>query len=1060
MFDQTLIESNKIFFAPQTILTPIINQFWNDRLESATSEEARDHIESSLDSFILDLESKQNSGADKTNATELLIFLFKPSCDLDIHELYAEDIDILTNTIEKHLGKAKINLAELATISELYNAIAEYGNTEQLWKLPYIREIHRLKRIKNPIAEPTQWQRYLYIETLHQQYQQAVTLSGFEPKNLAPQEQIALLILSLLFDSAILNSKNLTSVLLQLQDLENYQYFHQRLFFEIITHTKNPSKKVFLSPQTEILIYRIKPWKLKPLATRNATLHKDILEALRAILKKLALKVSLYPTSLYGWCQWLSLYQTKFMSPILIACNKGKHINHSLNDSATQRLLCTVSSTNTDMTKNTTESIEQSPKQTRPRSHAFSEVRKIFDIDVTNRSNHEQCSVQIIEQAEKLAPKLSDNYSLILDWGLSYIELTPSRHFKKNPKQILKKISTIGRHLIAIADNVFLQKVQVDERTHIYREVIDQAVSIQNKNEIQYDLRDFNSWLEKHYGLEKIKDKESLFGSASRTDMTVNANLINFDEYESIRNSLQNLIKNYPEDDSYKIMLGILILGFRLGLRISEAVELKFIDYLNCEKSPQILIRESEGRKTKSRNARRAQKLTDLVSDDEVEFFNKYYQSQEERFGKFPNGKSHYYFFSTSRRGIKVKSVEALKKKLMRLIREACQDNSLKFHHLRHSFASWHFFSAAIAELDLDIGSYFKHLPKTELWLKSADARKLEHLPTQLKSKKYPYWLVQRIGHGSIETTLEHYIHTVDLINMLHQDSVTSGLTINDLHGLTAIPVSTLKKQSQRINFALNRLIKQIPDLKIKRVTNMISLEHEWLAPAGIEKSIAPLLANIPYYKYMDFLYRRIKNPLATLPGFEDKKEEKKAAKKLTQFFKENPAYRIPKLKPKEMQQLIKHFDLICELFQFDPDEEMDFPRPLQALLDTFSSRIYPYSADTESLDIQKRSLVIFNDATSGRQLTGFSQKMGVPVKLTLRHSSLMTEKEIRATKTYWTKQLNLKAKTPFTTQVDTQSKLGNYGRLKLVFTKRNGKPDRSLYFLLVMLSVVNFSPL
>jgi integrase len=1055
MFDQTISESKKVFFAPKTILSPIIKQFWNDSLESAASEEARDHTQSSLDSFILDLESKQNSGADKTNVTNLLMFLFKPDCDLDTQKLYTEEIEILSETIEKRLGKAEINLAQLSTISELYNAIAEYGNTEQLWKLPYIREIHKLKRIKNPISEPTQWQRYLYIETLHQQYQQAVTFSEFEPKNLTHQEQIALLLVSLLFDSAILHSKNLTSVLQRLQDTESYQYFHQRLFFEVITHPKNPAKKVFLSPQTELLIYRIKPWELTPFAKKDATLHKDIVEALRAILKKLSLKVSVYPTSLYGWCQWLSLYQTKFMSPILIASNQGKHINHSLNGSASLRLLRTISSTNTAMAISSTQDIEHSSKQSRPRSHAFSEIRKIFDTDVTSQPNHEKISMQIIEQAKTLSPKLSDNYSLILEWGLSYIELTPSRQFKKNPKQILKKISTIGRHLIAIADDVFLQKVQVDERIHIYREVINQAVSIQNKNEIQYDLRDFNSWLEKSYDLEKIKDKENLFGSASRTDITVNANLIHFDEYGSIKNSLQSLIENYPEDNSYKIMLGIFILGFKLGLRITEAVELKFIDYLYCDKTPQILIRESEGRKTKSRNAKRAQKLTDLLSHDEIEFFNQYHHSQLKRFGRFHNEKEHYYFFSTSRSGTKLKSVEVLKKRLMKLIRETTQDSSLKFHHLRHSFASWHFFSAAIAELDLDIGSYFKHLPQTELWLKNADVRKLEHLPTQLKSKKYPYWLVQRIGHGSIETTLEHYIHTIDLINMLYQDSVASCLTINDLHGLSAIPVSTLKKHNHRIGFALNRLIKQTPNLKIKQATNMNSLKPEWLAPSGIENSIELLSANIPFYEYMDFLYQINENPSARHKEFRGD-----TAKKLTQFFKENPAYRISELRPKEVLLLMEHLDRICDLFDYEPVTETDFPQSLQALLDTFSSRIHPYSADTESLDIQKRIHLIFNDVTSGKRLIEFTQQMKIPVKIIFRHSSLITKEEIETAKKYWIKQLELKAKTPFSSQTDTQSKLGKHGRIELVFTKQNGKPDHSVYFLLVMLCVVYFAPI
>ena len=535
------------------------------------------------------------------------------------------------------------------------------------------------------------------------------------------------------------------------------------------------------------------------------------------------------------------------------------------------------------------------------------------------------------------------------------------------------------------------------------------------------------------------------------TDMAVNANIISFDEYESIKTSLKGLITKYAGEESYKIMLAIFILGFRLGLRITEAIELKFMDYLFCDKSPQLLIRESEDRKTKSLNAKRAQKLMDLLTADEVKFLNEYHQSQQKRFGRFPKDKKRHYLFSTEASGCKLKSVEELKKKLMCLIREVCRDNSLKYHHLRHSFASWHFLSAAISELDLNIDDNFAHLPKTQAWLQQANVRKLKHLPTQLKSKKYPYWLVQRVGHGSIETTLEHYIHSVDLINMLYQDSLVSNLTIDDLHGLTKIPISTLKKHKARFDFALTRLTKSIPELKAKRHRSLLNLREEWSAPEEAQKCIEPITSNIPYFHYMAFLYHFNSIGNISSLGF-----SRKEAQKLFTLFKDNPAFRIRPLYLAEQSKLAGYLEKIADVYQFTAQENTACPRALEALLDTFASRFYPYSSDTDSLQIQQDYHLIFRDVTSGKILVEFAQKMDISIKFILRHSGQMKPTHITKAKRYWKDNLGLTRNTVFTTQKDTKSRLGTHGRIEMVFVNQAGKREHAMYFLLVMLNVVS----
>lgn len=1032
----------------------LVVEFWQETIGEAANEEIKIHLQSTREKITNEILGN------KTRKSEdlLLLLMFSLPNEHSVDYSILSTIMLLDEEIEGSLAKLKVGIESLATASQLFNLLVEKGSLQNLWSIPYLQEIHKIHFIKNPLAEESQWQNLLYIETLQQQFIKQITATNFNPNNYSDTEKVAILLLSLMINSAVLSKEHLLNTLEQSTQQKNYLYFKGRLFFELLSDPCNPPKKVFISQVTEFLIYRIEPWKSTFLTTvfekQGQSLQNDLLLSLKMILKmilkKMSLKKSIYPTSLQGWCKSISTYQYQNWPPILIAHNTNRHINHSLNTSASKRIL-KIESMQPSLVKFTLKNTNEQPEQ---KTYYFREIRKIFDVTV-NKGNHSQQLAEILAKSNHLSLRLTDNHLLLLKWGGSYLALTHKGEFKKNPKQILKKISAIGRHLIGLADDCFIEKISIEDRIQLFREVIEQATSLRNKNDIQYHLRDFNTWLEKQNPSLKILNKESVFSTPSMTDMTVNANLISFDEYQSIKSSIQELIAKYPGHNSYPLLFIILIFGFRLGLRISETIDLKLQDYIYCPTSSQLLIRESVDRKIKTLNANRTIKLVGLLSPEELAFINSFFQEQLKirKIKKLTS--SNQFFFSSSSEGDKLKSRENLKSKLMLLIREVCNDASIMYHHLRHSFASWHFLAASITEFDLDLNNYFDHLPKTKAWLENSSSRKLEHLPTQLKSKKYPYWIAQTIGHGSIKTTIEHYIHSLDIITMLYQNKLDSQYTYAQLANLTNISISTLKKNSKQDNYIGSRLIKLFPELKIKQDTNAILLTESWKAPDDACSCLEPISSTITYYRYMDYLY---------LNGTKDNKAlnflgfSKKEQKKLYSIFQNNPKFRLRNLSHHEQVRVKKHMKNLGKLYQLNTEKEQVFPRNFEAILDTFASRLYPAKASENDLSIQESYHLVVSDTSSAKILTNFAGQAGIPIQYILRYPRKMKPTNLSKAKRYWKRELLLKRTAKFKELKDNSLSPTGNGRLELVFSHGDDKlkKDHAIYFVLVMLSVFN----
>jgi len=115
-------------------------------------------------------------------------------------------------------------------------------------------------------------------------------------------------------------------------------------------------------------------------------------------------------------------------------------------------------------------------------------------------------------------------------------------------------------------------------------------------------------------------------------------------------------------------------------------------------------------------------------------------------------------------------------------------DQQLRFHHLRHSFATWTTLRLFLSDLE-SIPEFFSDQPKTQEWLnQSKQFRSQLYLSTDI-TRKHIYAVASLLGHAGPEMTLEHYVHCMDLVTYISRQE--------------RVDVSVLNKA---INFATGKL--------------------------------------------------------------------------------------------------------------------------------------------------------------------------------------------------------------------------------------------------------------
>jgi integrase len=810
-----------------------------------------------------------------------------------------------------------MTLEKLSDIFTVLNHLIDYGNFENLWSVCLFNHVARVNRAVNPLSKTGAWQKHIAIEKLYLAIQQSI-----KPREvcLDAQHWHGVLLFSLMVDSLILTEKKLHFVYFTLWDSTRWQFHADRLFVTIPSKSSNPDERVYLSRLSELLLYRIMYLKIAPPAKAQLNL------ILHQLVRHVGLQVSHYPRWLSGWLKDISHYLTKFQPSFVIAYAQGEMDACSLNAQSGVRVFNLQAQALTDLDgveiagDVTHVENETPPAYVSAHGLVWTQLRKLFEHKRVDR-DREQVVSGIIAAIDTFLidhqASLHANHLLMLDYAR--MDLLPKSRVQtgSSPSVIMKRLDSIGNKLVIFAASDAINTMSATARINLYSAVIETAMSQRHKQTLQYDLQRFDRWLSTHQHAELIDDVEAeeLFGDAISTRNTVNANLITFDEYLAVLDFYREYCSIYPQDSIAFITMSVLILGFRCGLRRTEAMELKFADYIYCDISPRILIRESSAtnagqakRELKTANAKRNLSLAALMPEHEWKILNSWFLQRQSVLSQTEDDTdtpSSQYLFALPNHAHPV-SNQLVIKPLMEVVRQITSDSTLKFHQLRHSLASWQMLAAFIAEFNLDVSSFFAAHPQTQDWLTQALVRKAHHLPSNPadNSRKYAYWLRQLMGHGNIEMTLSNYIHFMDVIMLGMVDrQMNQQLTQQRVATVSGIAISTIKKTGgDPLQTALNKSRNKLQDKQISK--RAASPQKIWQPAVTAKAILLSAYAHTKRWMMPDLVLQKCLQGMQIDEIAQDTGLDVASINKILTTYRDNPIFRLSPLTKTELAQL------------------------------------------------------------------------------------------------------------------------------------------------------------
>lgn len=329
-------------------------------------------------------------------------------------------------------------------------------------------------------------------------------------------------------------------------------------------------------------------------------------------------------------------------------------------------------------------------------------------------------------------------------------------------------LSTIRSYVSQVAIRVVgltafgdVTQMSSDGLEEIYQQILEQAQSGHQRRFLARGLREFHHHLVEKYEIEPINPGEVLGIGAGLSP--VDANLITFDEYHEVLSYLDTNDLELDHPDLVTVAKLIFILAFRCGLRRSEVLKLEIGD-IHAHDPAELLVRPYAHRRLKTKSAIRKLPLYALLGTQELDLLRSWKAKRVDQETRNPRFK---FLFSIPQRGYAVVPEETVFPILHRAMRTVCADPTLRFHHLRHSFASWLFLRMELSDLP-KIPDLFPHLLKTSAYLTNSKEFRGTLYGNMRPTRKHLYAVASLLGHSGPDISLEHYIHFCDLALSLH----------------------------------------------------------------------------------------------------------------------------------------------------------------------------------------------------------------------------------------------------------------------------------------------------
>lgn len=296
-----------------------------------------------------------------------------------------------------------------------------------------------------------------------------------------------------------------------------------------------------------------------------------------------------------------------------------------------------------------------------------------------------------------------------------------------------------------LAYDVDITTLDSDDLTDLWQKMIEFRRLKQNDEEyFSKRLLGFNRFAIQH-GVEMAEWAELQVNEVTRT---VRAGFITEDDYQQ---TLAHILKSYDDLQQARAIAFILLLGYRFGLRLKEAIGLLRKDLCSYQNKTWVLVRNNRFRKLKTHNSRRAVPLLFELSDTEKNLIESIKTQSEAISGRNKNTPLIGEIVDGK---LQIVSFEGLiSPAAIQALREVTGSLNLVFHHARHSF----FNNAATALMDIDA----EVITKQRKHINNEKIKRIVLGQQHENGRRSTSALARLMGHHTPHTSLKNYSHLV-----------------------------------------------------------------------------------------------------------------------------------------------------------------------------------------------------------------------------------------------------------------------------------------------------------
>jgi integrase len=453
------------------------------------------------------------------------------------------------------------------------------------------------------------------------------------------------------------------------------------------------------------------------------------------------------------------------------------------------------------------------------RSDIFAEVSKI----IANLNEHEDLLVEL--------SKLNDS--------LSYAALSVTRcvyYYAKNSTRFGKKIKKSG--LLRIYNDL-IGRFQLQFFNDNPEELSDEGLifdllgmissaPIESQSNLRESVEKYLWYLHRcqNRKLLKINYKSSSFFRVMSPIILLPH------EYRKLYDELsKNMVSEISLErrNFVKNMLLLLIIGYRLGLRRGEIENLLVSDF-DLTRFMVVIVQPHQNHQLKTAHSPRQVAITGRFSDDEVNFLKNHIGCRS----KNTAISNHKLIFSGDDRAEST-YYDNLFHVLTRMLQGITNDSNMRFHSLRHSFASRNFYMMMFMNnLNRNINNDYLSIDLDEFDRFNQYLSRVR--PSGIGTRQFNvlHQLASEMGHSSPETTLKTYIHTLDIISNEYRDRNLPRFTAKTFSLLLDRNVEAIYKHCRSRNISYDdgliavSSVRRIMHNRMKNLLENISVDH-WL---------------------------------------------------------------------------------------------------------------------------------------------------------------------------------------------------------------------------------------